>query len=234
MKKLYVFFCILSMISVSNIKELEEKINSKILNDKLLDEMYEFRISNEEIKKNYYINKVLKSKPSDFDVERLYNDYIERVAMKLEQLKEKEVSSKVKIEIDKEFKGNNIVSSELYEIYKLGDAINKLVPTYKNKIVLPDENIEITEDNVKIKMFLGWNISEILFDLVNREILEDAEIASYTDVERDELDKLLKSNKVKLFYKNAFEIEFKNDSNLTYEETIKEIYIKYVEGVGQN
>lgn len=85
-------------------------------------------------------------------MERLYNDYIERVAMKLEQLKEKEVS-KVKIEIDKEFKGNNIVSSELYEIYKLGDAIDKLVPTYRNKIVLPDENIEITEDNVKIKMF---------------------------------------------------------------------------------
>ena len=67
-----------------------------------------------------------------------------------------------------------------------------------------------------------------------REILGDTEMADYTDEEKEELNGLFKSNKVKLFYKNAFEIEFDNNSNLTYEEMIKEIQKKYMKGEKQN
>ncbi|MDR2879364.1 MAG: hypothetical protein LBV03_05580 [Fusobacteriales bacterium] len=51
----------------------------------------------------------------------------------------------------------------------------------------------------------------------------------YTESEKKELSELLKENKIKIFYANAFEMELTNNPQITYEEVIEKIYENYVE-----
>jgi hypothetical protein len=67
------------------------------------------------------------------------------------------------------FKDSGIDITDLYKSYKVGEAIDKLNPAYKNKVTFEDEETNFLDHSIKMKIFLGLNTSEILFDLVNEK-----------------------------------------------------------------
>ncbi|MDR2879428.1 MAG: hypothetical protein LBV03_05910 [Fusobacteriales bacterium] len=229
MKKFFLPYLFLSIISISSIENLEQSINNKILNDKILDEIYEFKVSSENIRRNYYIDKILRTKKNIENEEVLYNIYIEKTGKEIQKLKKETIPLNVQERIKILFKDSNIDITDLYKSYKVGEAIDKLYPSYKNKVTFEVEETNFLDHSIKMKVFLGLNTAEILLDLVNEKLLKDEKKMKYTETEKKALSELLKENKIKLFYVNAFEVELTNNPQITYEEVIEKIYENYVE-----